>query len=97
MNTKTRAAKITRVKDQIADLEKIVSSEKKKLSHGVGDRIKEIRKGRKLTQVQFSIMIGITRTQLTNIEIGNSGLTIQNLIMICLTFDISSDHILGIN
>jgi len=43
----------------------------------IGKLIKAVRKAEGMNQTQLGRLLGISRTQVTNIELGNSGLTIQ--------------------
>lgn len=88
---------IHNIASKIANLNDQLKSEKNSLVSKIGPRIKEIRESNKMTQEQFANKIGVGRTQVTNMELDNSGLTLQNLIIICVVFKISSDHILGLD
>lgn len=53
-----------------------------------GERIKEIRKKRKLTLEKFGERLGVTKVAISNIENGNRNLTEQMAISICREYNI---------
>ncbi|AJW62999.1 HTH-type transcriptional regulator ImmR [Elizabethkingia miricola] len=61
----------------------------------IGLRIKELRKEKKLTQVEFSNEIGIDNSQLSKIEQGKIMPTLIQLMEIASKFNISLDWITG--
>lgn len=52
----------------------------------VNDRIKEIRKSEKLTLEKFGERIGVTKTAISKIELGNRNVTDQMIKSICREF-----------
>jgi transcriptional regulator with XRE-family HTH domain len=48
-------------------------------SKAIGARIRQVRKAQGLTQVDLSAAIGVTRSHLTNVERGSSGLGLDKL------------------
>jgi DNA-binding XRE family transcriptional regulator len=89
--------KIASITDQIKTLELQLQNEKKSLLERIGERIKKIRKDAGLTQIELAKMTGVNRTVITNIEVGNSIITLENLIVICDRLKVSSDWILGLD
>ena len=69
----------------------------KDLMTGIGTRIRTLRKKRGLTQKDFAEVIAVGREVVANIELENNGLTLPNLIMICIAFEQSADSILGLD
>ncbi|MCL1664076.1 helix-turn-helix transcriptional regulator [Elizabethkingia ursingii] len=65
------------------------------MNEGIGLRIKELRKEKKLTQVEFSNEIGIDNSQLSKIEQGKIMPTLIQLMEIASKFNISLDWITG--
>lgn len=63
----------------------------------VGERIKECRKMKGLTQKQVSSEMGIVPQQYQTYENGRYELNYQQLIILCKILDVSSDYILGIS
>lgn len=92
-----RIENINNITKQISSLNEKLQNEKKLLTSKIGSMIKNIREENKLTQEQFAERIGVGRTQVTNMELDNSGLTLQNLIIICGVFKVTSDSILGLD
>lgn len=60
----------------------------------MGERIKEERRAKGISQVAFAKKLGITQTHLSNLETGKSGLTLSSLIMLANEFDCSVDYLL---
>lgn len=69
----------------------------KDLMSGIGARVRELRKKKGFTQKQFGEVISVGREVVANIELENNGLTLPNLIMICIAFGQSADSILGLD
>ncbi|MDV3927916.1 transcriptional regulator [Elizabethkingia anophelis] len=65
------------------------------MNEDIGLRIKELRKEKKLTQVEFSNEIGIDNSQLSKIEQGKIMPTLIQLMEIASKFNISLDWITG--
>lgn len=63
----------------------------------VGERIKECRKMKGLTQKQVSAEMGIVPQQYQTYENGRYELNYQQLIILCKILDVSSDYLLGIS
>ena len=53
------------------------------------DRIKAVRKKLGLNQTDFAKRIGLTRTFLSMIEIGDNTITDKNIKLICITFNVN--------
>ena len=61
-----------------------------------GERIEELRKGRKITQEELAKRIGISKSQLSRIENGETKTLSSNLLIrLADEFDVSTDYILG--
>ena len=61
-----------------------------------GERIEELRKGRKITQEELAKRIGISKSQLSRIENGDTKTLSSNLLIrLADEFDVSTDYILG--
>jgi len=61
-----------------------------------GERIEELRKVRKITQEELAKRIGISKSQLSRIENGETKTLSSNLLIrLADEFDVSSDYILG--
>lgn len=62
----------------------------------IGDRIKNIRKERRLTQDDLSEMISASRQTISHWEIGRSEPNVKDIIELAKALDISSDYLLEI-
>ena len=60
----------------------------------IGARIKKIRKSRKITQDRLSEMAGISPQHLSQIESAKTKLSLQVLVNICNSLDVTTDKIL---
>ena len=60
-----------------------------------GQRMLELREKRALSQKAVADILGITRTQISDMENGKNTTTIENVVKICEHYKISSDYLLG--
>lgn len=60
----------------------------------IGARIQEARKAKKISQVEMSAYLDITRKQFSRIECGESACDVAKLFMICQYLEVSADYIL---
>lgn len=60
------------------------------------DRIKELRKKKKLSQEEMGRLLGLKQTTYAAYEIGKTKFTADIIIEICKLFNVSSDYILGL-
>ncbi len=60
----------------------------------IGSRLKKARRERELTQEQFSEMLGISQKHYSEVERGNSGLSVKHLIKASDILSISLDYLL---
>lgn len=60
----------------------------------IGARIKQLRQAKKISQTDFSKILNITQTHLSNLETGKSGLTLNCVIALCNEFDCSADYLI---
>ncbi len=63
----------------------------------IGDRIKEIRKDNKISQKDFAILLKSSQAKISQIELGNRGIVAEDIILICQTFNVSADYLLGLS
>lgn len=61
---------------------------------GIGKRIKAARKKRNVTQEALADVIGVTVNHISNIETGNTKLSLQVLIHIANFLDVTTDELL---
>jgi len=74
--------------------EHILSSKMKKNHKRIGERIREIRKEKEFTQIEFSKILGITQDKLSKYENGKVGVPIEILLKISDEFKISLNWLL---
>ncbi len=69
---------------------------RKDINQGLtSNRLKELRKGKKLTQEKLSDIIKIQQTTISKYENKNKIISTKNLYIICKTYNISADYLLG--
>ena len=59
-------------------------------------RLLALRKERKLAQDVVAELLGVTRTQVSDIEHGKTGTTLERLVQLCEYYQVSADYLLGI-
>lgn len=59
----------------------------------IGERIKELRKKKGMSQQELGETIGLSQNAISKIEIGQTQLTLEHLYNIANTFDVSPDYI----
>ena len=62
----------------------------------LGRRLFELRKKKGVSQTELGQFLGVSATQIGDIEHGHSATTLQRLIQLCTYFDVSSDYLLGL-
>lgn len=60
-----------------------------------GERLKLLRKQKKLTQVQMSEVVGCTEQHYQKIEYGKINIPMRTLIFLADYFDVSIDYLVG--
>ena len=63
----------------------------------IGQRLKESRQAKKMTQKQVAALLHMTQQQYSRFENGIFELDYQQLTFLCKLYDVSSDYILGLN
>lgn len=61
----------------------------------IGARLRALRKARDMTQVELAKILGTQQTAISQVEIGNRGLTIQQVVKLARALRVSTDAILG--
>ncbi len=61
-----------------------------------GSRLLELRKGKKISQAALGKLLGVTATQISDMEHGESVTSIPRLYALCEYFGVSSDYLLGL-
>ena len=60
-----------------------------------GQRIRELRLERNMTQDQLAKELGVTQKNISKYELEQLDLNTETLIQICRLFDVSADYLLG--
>jgi transcriptional regulator with XRE-family HTH domain len=60
----------------------------------IGQRMKGIRLGLRMTRTQFAKLVGLSSQQIGLVERGVSGLSVESVIRICNATGVSSDFLL---
>jgi transcriptional regulator with XRE-family HTH domain len=71
------------------------SSHSPRKVHLVGSRIRELRKGRRLTQMELSEMIGVAQSDLSRMEQGEYKVGLDTLFKILQVFDLKMGEFFG--
>ena len=62
----------------------------------LGKRLLALREEHDLSQKALAEILGVTRTQISDIEIGKSGTNLDRLYQLCNYYKVSADYLLGI-
>ena len=62
----------------------------------IGERVRRVRQAKGFTQARLAETLGTRDTNVSNIERGIRGLTVQQLVRLCKALKIPSDEILGL-
>ena len=60
----------------------------------IGDRVRELRKSRGLTQERFAETLELSENSISQIENGKKGMSLQTLFTICKHYKIPADYLL---
>lgn len=61
-----------------------------------GARLFQLREQKKLSQKAVADLLGVTRTQISDIENGKSGTNLERFYQLCGFYQVSADYLLGI-
>jgi transcriptional regulator with XRE-family HTH domain len=61
----------------------------------IGARLRSLRQASDMTQVQLAKVLGTQQTAVSQVELGNRGLTIQQVVKLAKALHVSTDAILG--
>ena len=61
-----------------------------------GHRLKLVRKGAKEKQEDLAEILGIKKSQVSEIENGNNSTTVEKVALICEHYQVSADYLLGL-
>ena len=59
------------------------------------ERVKKLRKEKKVSQAYLAKLLGVTSTQITDIEKGKTTTSIERLCILAEYFDVSVDYLVG--
>lgn len=62
-----------------------------------GERIRNLREDRNLTQSELGAQVNMTQRKISYIERGKYEPSIDDIVSLCKFFDVSSDYLLGLN
>lgn len=61
-----------------------------------GKRVKEARQKSGETQTDLGLYLGVKKSQVSELENGNTSTTVEKVAMICEHYKISADYLLGL-
>lgn len=61
-----------------------------------GSRLRELRKQKNISQAELGQLLGVTSTQIGDMERGNSTTSMPRLYELCQYFGVSSDYLMGL-
>lgn len=61
-----------------------------------GMRLRELRKQKRISQAELGELLGVTPTQVGDMERGNSTTSMARLYELCVYFAVCSDYLLGL-
>lgn len=61
----------------------------------LGQRLLKLREKRKISQTAIAALLGVTRTQVSDIENGKSGTSLERFYQLCEYYEVSADYLLG--
>lgn len=59
-------------------------------------RLKALREERSLSRKEISELLGVTKTQISDLENGKTGTTVVRLVILAEYYKVSADYLLGI-
>ncbi len=62
-----------------------------------GERLKELRCSKKMTQVELAELLGVTKTQISDLENAKTTTSFEKLVFLCEYFEVSADYLLGLS
>ena len=61
-----------------------------------GERLHLLRRRRKQSQIDVANLLGVSSAQISDMENGKSGTTLDKLFILCNYYHVSADYLLGI-
>ena len=62
----------------------------------LGQRLLALREQKKVSQTTIAELLGVTRTQVSDVENGKSGTSLERFYQLCEYYRVSADYLLGI-
>lgn len=62
-----------------------------------GQRLLALRKAKKVTQTEIANLLGVTPTQIGDMEHGRTTTSMARLYQLCVYFEVSADYLLGLS
>lgn len=62
-----------------------------------GERLRELRKAKDEKQDDLAEILGIKKAQISEMENGKKGTTLEKLVLICEHYQVSADYLLGLS
>lgn len=66
------------------------------MNQSFGEKIKNLREDRDLTQYQLGCAVNMTQRKVSYIECGKCEPSIEDIVALCKFFNISADYLIGI-
>ena len=61
-----------------------------------GQRLREARKSAGETQTEVGELVGVKKSQISEMEKGSTSTTVEKVVILCEHFQVSSDYLLGL-
>lgn len=61
-----------------------------------GQRLQALRKEKKENQETLAEFLGVKKAQVSEMERGNNGTSLERLVMLCEHYNVSADYLLGL-
>lgn len=61
-----------------------------------GQRLREIRKSKNQNQESLGLILGVKKSQISEMERGSTSTTLEKLSLICEYYNVSADYLLGL-
>lgn len=61
-----------------------------------GQRLQSLRKEKKENQETLAEFLGVKKAQVSEMERGNNGTSLERLVMLCEHYNVSADYLLGL-
>ena len=61
-----------------------------------GQRLQLLRKERNENQEALAALIGVSKAQVSEMERGNNGTSLERLVLLCEHYNVSADYLLGL-